>query len=69
MYALNIVARGRWRDYMKLNREEIEICKKYSARDDMYRVHCSECPLVIDHETLTCKRNISKKEYKKLMGE
>ena len=54
---------------MKLNREEIEICKKYSARDEMYRVHCSECPLVIDHETLTCKRNISKKEYKKLIGE
>ena len=35
--------------------EEKMICKKYSARDEEDKVHCMECPLVIDKLSFTCK--------------
>lgn len=30
-------------------------CAKYSKRDENGRVHCSECPLVIDRDERTCR--------------
>ena len=33
---------------------EVEICKKYSARDKDGFVHCNECPLVLSNFNLMC---------------
>ena len=38
-----------------MTEEEKKICKKYSARDEEGKVHCMECPLVIDKLSFTCK--------------
>ena len=42
---------------MRLTKEEQEICKKYSERDENNTVHCFECPLVIDMRNCLCKAN------------
>ena len=34
-----------------------KICAKYSARDENGRVHCPECPLVVDRDGHLCKAN------------
>ena len=39
---------------MLLTGEEVEICKKYSAKDEKGLVHCNECPLVLSINDLTC---------------
>lgn len=49
---------------MKLTKEDKIICDKYSERDAKGKVHCFECPLVIDEGYMICKRNISKAELK-----
>lgn len=36
-----------------------EICEKYSARDENNKVHCFECPLVIDDYKFICKRRVA----------
>ena len=33
---------------------EVEICKKYSAKDKDGFVHCNECPLVLNHYDVMC---------------
>lgn len=33
------------------------ICRKYSARDNDGRVHCSDCLLVVDRKYHMCKSN------------
>lgn len=38
-----------------MTEEEKAICKQYSARDEEGKVHCMECPLVIDKLSYTCK--------------
>ena len=35
----------------------IDVCKKYSARDKDYKVHCNECPLVVDKNYAMCMAN------------
>ena len=40
-----------------------EICKKYSKRDENNKVHCYECPLVLNLRFCICKANISKKDW------
>ena len=34
-----------------------KICAQYSARDDSGKVHCCDCPLVVDREMMMCKKN------------
>ena len=48
---------------MRLTDEEKEICKKYSKRDENNKVHCYECPLVLNLRFCICKANISKKDW------
>lgn len=38
-----------------MTEEEKNICKQYSARDEEGKVHCMECPLVIDKMSFICK--------------
>ena len=40
-----------------MTKEEKAICRKYSKRDEHNKVHCFECPLVIDKKAMVCKRN------------
>lgn len=49
-YWENRTERGR-----EMTEEEKAICKKYSARDEEGKVHCNECPLVIDKMSYICK--------------
>ena len=39
-----------------MTEEEKAICRKYSKRDESGKVHCSDCPLVIDKECCVCKK-------------
>ena len=34
-----------------------KICAQYSAQDDSGKVHCCDCPLVLDCEMMLCRRN------------
>lgn len=34
-----------------------KICAQYSAQDDSGKVHCCDCPLVVDREMMMCKKN------------
>lgn len=43
---------------MKLTDAEAEICKKHSAYDGSRKVHCFECPLVIDESGMICYANV-----------
>lgn len=36
--------------------KETAICKRYSKRDENGKVHCFECPLVIDKKSCVCKK-------------
>lgn len=38
-----------------MTKKEKAICKQYSARDEEGKVHCMECPLVIDKTSFICK--------------
>ena len=38
-----------------LTEKQQKICDKYSTRDEQGKVHCKECPLVIDHYDHTCR--------------
>lgn len=40
-----------------MTERERQICKKYSERDRSGKVHCKECPLVVDSESFMCKAN------------
>ena len=31
-------------------------CAKYGARDENGKVHCYECPQVIDRDAMTCRK-------------
>lgn len=37
--------------------KEKKICHKYSKRDENGKVHCFECPLVVDKYNMLCKAN------------
>ena len=49
---------------MKLTKAEQKICDKYSTRDTNGRVHCYECPLVLNEHELMCKANATRKDMK-----
>jgi hypothetical protein len=49
---------------MRLTLEEQKICKEYGKRDENNRVHCFECPLVLDIRYCVCKANVTEGEYK-----
>lgn len=46
-----------------------ELCAMYSARDENDRVHCSECPLVIDPTAFVCKRVVAEDDARDLRQE
>ena len=48
---------------MRLTKEEKEICKEYSKRDEKGFVHCNECPLAVDERYALCKKTITKQEW------
>ena len=52
------------RKWMKLTKEEKEICKQYSKRDENGMVHCNECPLVINRTWTLCKANCRAEEWR-----
>lgn len=54
---------------MKLTEAEREICRKYGAFDDNMKVHCSECPLAIDHKQFLCKGNCKPEEWEEYLKE
>jgi hypothetical protein len=39
-----------------MDNKEKAICKQYSKRDKNGKVHCSDCPLVIDKTACVCKK-------------
>ena len=49
---------------MRLTKEEKEICKQYSKRDENNTVHCYECPLVINKAWTLCKANCRAEEWR-----
>lgn len=49
---------------MRLTKEEKEICKKYSTRDEDGFVHCRECLLTADRRYAMCKRNMTAQEWR-----
>lgn len=51
-----------------MTKKEKEICRKYSARDENGKVHCNECPLVIDHRNCICKAAVDLLEERVLYG-
>ena len=49
--------------------KEKAICKQYSKRDTNGKVHCSDCPLVIDKTACVCKKcNSAKQKEPYLFG-
>ena len=42
--------------------KEKAICNQYSKRDINGKVHCSDCPLVIDKTACVCKKCNSAKQ-------
>ena len=49
---------------MKLTETEQKICDKYGQIGTDSKVHCSECPLVIDTRFCLCKANCTEEEWK-----
>ena len=49
---------------MRLTKEEKAICKQYSKRDENFKVHCNECPLVINRTWTVCKANCRAEEWR-----
>lgn len=54
---------------MRLTKEEKEICKQYSKRDENFKVHCNECPLVINRTWTLCKANCRAEEWRDYLAE
>ena len=48
---------------MELNEYEQRICKALNKRDADGHVHCFECPLVMDKETMICRANATKEDW------
>lgn len=48
---------------MKLTEEEQKICDLYGEPGAEGKVHCSECPLVIDAKWCVCKANCTEEEW------
>lgn len=47
---------------LTLTRKELEICQKYSARDENNEIHCKECPLNLSDivgKPGVCYRNVN----------
>lgn len=40
-----------------MTEKQEKICAQYSARDQFRKVHCCDCPLVVDREMMLCRRN------------
>ena len=40
-----------------MTEKQEKICAQYSARDESGKVHCCDCPLVVDREMMMCKKN------------
>ena len=36
--------------------KEKALCKRFSRRDENGKVHCFECPLIIDKNACVCKK-------------
>lgn len=53
---------------MRLTKEEKEICKQYSKRDENNTVHCYECPLVINRTWTLCKANCRVEEWREYLA-
>lgn len=47
------------------NKREQAICDRYSKRDSENKVHCYECPLVVDAYDYLCKANAHYDRHKK----
>lgn len=47
---------------MKLNSEQSVVCRVFSRRDDAGKVHCKECPMTLDADSMMCLKNVSKKD-------
>lgn len=50
---------------MNLTTEEWIICREHSKKGADGKVHCSDCPLVIDRWEATCKANCTEEEWEK----
>lgn len=48
---------------MTLTETEQKICDQYGEPDADGKVHCSECPLVIDRRYCLCKANCTDEEW------
>lgn len=48
-----------------LTEKQVATCRKYSARDAEGRVHCMECPLVVDKDRLMCRANSTYDRHKR----
>ena len=54
----SLMATGRCRKgERKMTEKQEKICAQYSAQDDSGKVHCCDCPLVVDREMMMCKKN------------
>lgn len=40
-----------------MTEKQKKICTQHSARDESGKVHCCDCPLVLDREMMMCRRN------------
>ena len=40
-----------------MTEKQKKISAQNSARDDSGKVHCCDCPLVVDREMMMCKKN------------
>ena len=40
-----------------MTEKQKKICTQHSARDESGKVHCCDCPLVVDREAMLCRRN------------
>ena len=40
-----------------MTEKQEKICAQYSARDESGKVHCCDCPLVVEREEMLCRRN------------
>lgn len=63
----NETVRRIWR--MELTKEEEKICRQYGEPDADGKVHCSECPLVIDRRYCLCKANCTEEEWEERKDE
>lgn len=50
---------------MNLTTEEWIVCREHSKKGKDGKIHCSDCPLVMDKWEATCKANCTKEEWEK----